>query len=249
MNWIWEPLIGNLAVSALTISIWVHLRRHLTDRSEPLRTAAFGTILGLGAVVTMILSVEVYPGVFFDLRAALVGMAALFGGPLAMICSLAPSLLYRFYMGGEGVMAGLTLLAATSLMGLGGRFWLQDRPITLVAVTILAASIAGFTLLTLQLIPGMVATGALLTVAVPVAALSFIASLLAGYFIVVATQETADRDLMTAAFIQTPDFVYVKNRKGQFVAVNKATASFHGFRSPEEMVGLTDFNEHPPGDQ
>jgi hypothetical protein len=45
MNWIWEPLIGNLAVSALTISIWVHLRRHLAERSEALRTAAFGLAL------------------------------------------------------------------------------------------------------------------------------------------------------------------------------------------------------------
>jgi diguanylate cyclase (GGDEF)-like protein/PAS domain S-box-containing protein len=242
MNWIWEPLIGNLAVSALTISIWVHLRRHLAERSEALRTAAFGLALGLGAVVTMILSIEVYPGVFFDLRSALVGVAALFGGPLAAFFSLAPALLYRVYMGGEGVLAGMTLLVATSLMGLAGRLWLQDRSITLVAVTILAAGIAGFTLLTLQLIPGMASSGAWLTVAVPVAALSFIASLLAGYFMVVATKETGELELMTAAFVQTPDFVFVKNRKGQYVAVNMATAKFHGFESPAEMVGLTDFD-------
>lgn len=246
MNWIWEPLIGNLAVSALTISIWIHLKRHLGERSAIGRTALFGGILGLGAVVTMILSIEVHPGVFFDLRSSLVGTAALFGGPVAVIFSLAPPLAYRLHMGGEGVVAGTTVLAASSLMGLAVRLWLQDRAVPFPAVAILGAGIAGFTLLSLQLIPGMASSGTWLTVAIPVAVLSFTASVVAGYFIVVARKEAADREIMTAAFVQAPDLAYVKDCQGKFVAVNLAAATFYGFASPDEILGLTQFDITEP---
>lgn len=242
MDWIWHSLVGNLAVSALTISIWLHIKRHLGERLLPMKTVIFGGLLGIGAVVTMLLSIEIHPGVYFDLRSSLVGTAALFGGPFAAILSLLPPLLYRLYLGGQGAFAGCIALAASSLMGLAGHLWFRGQAVRLWGVNILAGGIAGFTLLSLQLIPDIASQGVWQTVAVPVCLLSFAATLVAGYFIVAASLEASEREIITTAFVQTPDFAYVKNRKSQFVAVNTATATFNGFNEPDDMVGLTDFD-------
>jgi 5TMR of 5TMR-LYT len=223
MDWIWHSLIGNLAVSALTISTWVHIKRHLGHRLLPLKTVIFGGLLGVGAIVTMLLTIEIHQGVYFDLRSSLVGIAALFGGPVAAVLSLLPPLLYRLYLGGQGALAGSIALAASSLMGLAGHFWYQRKAVRLWGVILLSSGIAGFALLGLQLIPDIAGQGVWQTVAVPVCLLSFVATLVAGYFILAADTEASGREIITTAFVQTPDFTYVKNRKSQFVAVNTAT--------------------------
>ncbi|MET3901239.1 diguanylate cyclase (GGDEF)-like protein/PAS domain S-box-containing protein [Devosia sp. UYZn731] len=242
MELIWHSLIGNLAVSALTISIWVHIKRHLGDRLLPLKTVIFGGLLGTGSVATMLLSIEIHPGAYFDLRSSLVGTAALFGGPFVAVLSLLPPLLYRLYLGGQGALAGSIALAASSLMGLAGHLWFRGKAVRLWGVILLSCGIAGFTFLSLQLIPDIASQSAWQTVAVPVCLLSFAATLVSGYFILAASAEASEREVITAAFVQTPDFAYVKNRKSQFVAVNTATATFNGFAEPGEMVGLTDFD-------
>jgi diguanylate cyclase (GGDEF)-like protein/PAS domain S-box-containing protein len=51
-----------------------------------------------------------------------------------------------------------------------------------------------------------------------------------------------ERDLLRAAFVQAPDFHYVKTPESRFVAVNENTARFHGFASPDAMAGKTEFD-------
>ena len=41
---------------------------------------------------------------------------------------------------------------------------------------------------------------------------------------------------------QTPDRIYIKDRKSRFIAVSSALASMHGFESRHELEGLTDFD-------
>ncbi|MDR3473127.1 MAG: diguanylate cyclase [Devosia sp.] len=52
----------------------------------------------------------------------------------------------------------------------------------------------------------------------------------------------AERLLLRSSFAQAPDFQYVKDTAGRFVAVNQRVARFHGFEEPAEMIGLTDFD-------
>ncbi|TGR94550.1 PAS domain S-box protein, partial [Mesorhizobium sp. M2E.F.Ca.ET.209.01.1.1] len=45
-----------------------------------------------------------------------------------------------------------------------------------------------------------------------------------------------------AAVAQAPDFYYVKNARGQFVAVNQTVATYNGYDRPVQMTGKTDFD-------
>ncbi len=44
---------------------------------------------------------------------------------------------------------------------------------------------------------------------------------------------------------QVPDYLFVKNRRSQFIVANKAVAIDNGFSDPRELVGKTDFDIHP----
>lgn len=40
--------------------------------------------------------------------------------------------------------------------------------------------------------------------------------------------------------------LYIKDYEGRFMAINTASARRNGFDSPDEIIGLTDFEVHPP---
>ena len=55
-----------------------------------------------------------------------------------------------------------------------------------------------------------------------------------------------ERDLLRATVIQAPDFQYVKDTEGRFIAVNSAVAAYNGFANPADMIGKTDFDIDTP---
>lgn len=51
-----------------------------------------------------------------------------------------------------------------------------------------------------------------------------------------------ERDLLSAALAQAPDFQFIKNLRSEFVSVNVAVARNAGFLKPQDLVGKTDFD-------
>jgi PAS domain S-box-containing protein len=54
-----------------------------------------------------------------------------------------------------------------------------------------------------------------------------------------------ERTLLRTLIDNVPDYIYVKNTRHQFLLANKALASRMGARSPEELLGRTDFDFYP----
>ncbi|MCX7730620.1 MAG: diguanylate cyclase [Candidatus Caldatribacterium sp.] len=54
-----------------------------------------------------------------------------------------------------------------------------------------------------------------------------------------------EKNLFSAIINAVPEHIYVKDRNHRFIFVNEADARHHGFASPEEMLGKTDFDLHP----
>ena len=55
---------------------------------------------------------------------------------------------------------------------------------------------------------------------------------------------TAERALLRAMLDQVPDYLFVKDTSSRFVVANRAVAADLG-RTPEELIGKTDFDLHP----
>jgi len=113
----WQHLTANLAAVALFVSGWNYVQPWLEGRSQRFRLLIFGCIMGWGALASMLLTVEVEPGVLLDLRTSLVATAGLFAGlPGALVAATFP-LGYRVAIGGHGLTAGLIGIAVAVAAG------------------------------------------------------------------------------------------------------------------------------------
>lgn len=239
----WQLLAGNLAVVALFVLAWAHARFWLRGVPGAARSALFGLCMGLGAISTMLMAAEVAPGRFLDLRLSLVAVSAFFGGPLAAVVTLVMTLTCRAILGGAGALPAMVTITAVSLAGLGLRLLCRGGMTTIWHALGLSAATAA--------IPAISAVaqqspGAMMTNLLPLAVLNTVAILLASVIFLHARRFAAERDLLAAALAQAPDYNYIKDRHGRFVAVNERVARLHGFASPADMVGKTDFDIAPP---
>ena len=195
-----------------------------------------------GALASMLMSIELQPGIFVDLRTALLAISGFFGGPYAAMISGGAALAYRVYEGGGGVWAGSIAIGLASLVGTVGYLLTRRQSPRFAHVIYLGLAVVAVTFLSFTAMPHAVLVQTMTLVGPPVALLSFVATVVSGLVILEGRRRAAERDLLLAALAQAPDFSYVKNTKSQFAAVNKAVAALHGFESPAKMIGKTDFD-------
>lgn len=242
----WQLLAGNLAVVALFVLAWAHARYWLRSLPRPMRLMLFATTMGIGAIASMSMSVEIQPGIYFDLRSSLLAVAAFFGGWPAALLSALIAAAYRLSMGGAGNWAGVAGIALAGVTGLTLRLLVGRRSHQAWHMVVLGLATPLVTKLGIFALPNgtlqLLFNGPLL---VPTTVVSIAATSLAGLVYLKARQFSEDRDLLAAALAQAPDFAYVKDRNGRFTACNNAVAEFHGF-TPEQMIGMTDFDIDTP---
>ena len=239
----WQYLIGNLAVVALFISAWVHGQFVLAGRPKYVRDAVFGLVMGVGAVASMAMSIQIQPGVLFDLRASLIAIAAFFGGPVSALIAVSLAIAGRWIIGGAGAVPGIVAIAAVAVTGLAVSVLTRRRIPALMSALILsigAATIGPAVSLGLRALGLGAATHG--TNAVLVAAMGAAATMLCAFFIMRQRVIERERDLLSTAFVQSPDFRYVKSPDSRFVSVNNRVSRLYGYATPEEMVGKTDYD-------
>ncbi|MFD2262097.1 ATP-binding protein [Lacibacterium aquatile] len=78
----------------------------------------YGFCLGGAALVALINPVNLGSGVIADVRTSIITVAAMFGGPVVGIIPAAMTSAYRFYLGGNGVLAGIVGNLGALLIGL-----------------------------------------------------------------------------------------------------------------------------------
>jgi len=242
----WQVLAGNLAAVALFVLSWAQLRFWLSASPRYLRRLLFGLVMGVGAVASMMLAVELQPGLLFDLRASLLIVAGFFGGPLATGVSIAIALAYRIALAGTGLWSGVALILAAGLISLTGRLMLGRRKAQLRHALLLGCAAGAVAVSAMFALPADAFRHAFTSMAVPVSVLNFAATGLAGIVFIMAGKLSSERDLLAAALAQAPDSFYVKDREGRFAAVNVGTVRINGFQTAQQMVGLTDFSLTDP---
>ncbi|AVA24977.1 diguanylate cyclase [Rhizobium sp. NXC24] len=237
----WQVLIGNVAAVSLLISVWMHLHYRLYRLSEVQAKIAFGLMMGLGAIVSMVLSVEIDSGYYVDLRSTLLAVSAVYGGPLAILVTGMLTAIYRISMGGAGLQPGLISIAVVSLLGTSMHFLFRRQPMNFKRIAASAFTVASVSVAMSLAYRG---NGSPIT-ALGFIAMGFVATLVAASVITYFHAFTVERDILRAALTQAPDLYYVKDRKSRFLVANLNVARNHGRTKSSDMAGLTDFDLYP----
>ena len=138
----WYSLMTNVAVVAFFVSVWTQLRDVFERFGTRAVEAAFGVVMGVGAVAAMLFPVQFAPGIFFDLRTCLLALAAFFGGPLSAAIAAALAIAYRLSIGGAGVLVGLTAICAVTITAVLGHLLRRRRSLRLTRWHSLALALA-----------------------------------------------------------------------------------------------------------
>ncbi len=240
----WQSLIANFAVVGLFVFGWLQSQDLLARVRRPYRRVAFGLLMGLGSIVSMMLTTELQPGVLFDLRSSFVAVSAFLGGPIAAALTTAMAAGYRVMLGGVGLTGALLGIGVVALIGLVAHGWMGYRTASHARILTFSLATAVIPRASVLLLPETMRAAALEAV-VPMIALAFIATAVATYAIVQSRRRIEERRLLLAAIAQTPDYLYVKDRESRFVAANGMVAKFNGFANPADLHGKTDFDIAP----
>ncbi|HZH26538.1 MAG TPA: ATP-binding protein [Azospirillaceae bacterium] len=247
IEWLDTLLDFGRTLAILTLVVFAHA---VMERAS-WRRIGLGLVYGAVGVFGMATPIVLTDGFLFDLRAAVIGLATLFSGPLSGTVATVCLAGYRLWLGGGGVWIGLAAIGlayavATALWVVHRRDPAGADEEWLVASGILLSG-TGLIFLALVLPDGPGALGVL----GPQAAMNFVAMLVVGSILIARRQartareqaQQLSRDLRSEqALIATlmegwPDAVFVKDLKGRFTAANEALARIFGLPGKEALIG------------
>lgn len=125
-----------LAVMGIAFLFNLVLHRVVECRS---REYAIGLLFGGAIVISMANPLSLAEGFIFDTRSLLLGAAVVYGGPLAGLIALAFGFLYRIWIGGAGLPAGIGSL----MMAYGLAYFCARRISPLIRNQYLADAVLG----------------------------------------------------------------------------------------------------------
>lgn len=234
-----RDLIANFAVIGLFVAVWALSQEWISTWSRTLRMAGAAFYMGAAAIISMALSVQLTPGVIFDLRSIAAVLAGIFAGPLAGLIAGAIAGAFRIWLGGAGMMAGLGNIVIAIALGVIVHGIRKRHGLTPWLIAALAIFQGLVPLLPLPLLPEQVRGDALSETALWVFALTVLASSLAVTSIELSRNRGRITHMLRSAIRQAPDFFYVKDRDSRFVAANQAIGT--AWRA-EDVIGKTDFD-------
>src|SRR3569832_171163 len=234
----WQSLIANLAVVALFISTWVHGQFVFNSGPYWRKRVAFGIVMGLGAVASMMLAIPI-EGSLFDLRLSLIAISGFFGGPIAAAATVGIASFYRIAIvgGPNALLAPASMvLVALGAYAVSRVTRHRVRPLVSAAALSLVPLVSslgwGYLLRLMLLMPAM-------PLSTLVAIMNIAATGLSAFFIMRYRVVERERDLLRAAFIQSPDYQYVKTRNSRFAAVNANVTQNNNNETPAQKQNKT----------
>lgn len=104
-----------------------------TSRSRaafaPFWTVLTGIALGVIGIIIMLTPWEYAPGIVFDTRSVLLGIAGLFFGAVPTLVAMVMTAILRLYQGGDAAITGVMVIVASGLLGIAWHYYRQ-RPLS-----------------------------------------------------------------------------------------------------------------------
>jgi PAS domain S-box-containing protein len=120
-------LIQNVALLVM-LSVFLRVLAELRRRHIWIYKILLGVAFGLIAVLGMAMPFHYSEGVFFDGRSIVVALAGLFGGGTSAAVAVLFSSIFRVYLGGAGVYAGVATVFVAGALGLALRRLYSSKP-------------------------------------------------------------------------------------------------------------------------
>ncbi len=206
-----------------------------------------GLLIGGIAIVLMATPVRWEPGVIFDTRTILLGLAGLFFGALPACIAMALAAAYRFNLGGGGVVMGIATIASSGLIGLA---WRQVRAqrrqeFSLTELYLFGVAVHVTMVLCMLLLPQELIKKFITSLALPVLLIYPIGTALLGMLLANRKKRNQIEDELRKSeqrfrelFQNITDPVYISNQAGKIIAANRQACRELGY-SREELLQLT----------
>lgn len=254
-------LINNLALILVMLVAYEYFRVRIKQHfsSEIAFQALSGILFGIVCILSMSYAYQVSPGIFYDGRTIVMGIAGVFGGPIAAGIAFLMGAAFRFWRGGQGAAWGIVTLFFSSGLALMYRRLVSRKKIRLdmVSLAVLALLIhlaqIAFNLM-LQSRIGMDLFRAIAPTVLLLLPLMFL--LIARIFIYMQKSQS-DQEKLNASELRyrtlfqdnTAMMLLVDPVSGTITDANRAASTFYGF-SIESMRGMhiTQLNSLSPGE-
>jgi len=236
-------LFSNLAIFIVLVAVYSVVNSYLEKSNPNKRQTAMGVVFGLFAIACMYVKIPVAEGVIVDQRNAIVVLSGVFGGPISAALSATMAGLYRYSLGGTGVLGGVVGVNLAAVAGVILWYW-RGKIDNLLKATI------GAVTATIIILPGFLPVGDLhagwalmKAMALPYGSAIFLGILLVGLLldheehrrkaqVKLNVSEKRYREL----FESLVDVVYRTDSQGNIVVVSPSLKTVFGYR-PEEVEG------------
>jgi PAS domain S-box-containing protein len=120
------PLLNSISILIGLSLIYFILFRWFRTRNK-WKDLISGSIFGLATIGVMINSIEILPGLYLDIRTIILPLAGLFGGPTVAVTAGLISSIYRLWIGGPGIFAGVMVIITSTAAGIIFFYLLKRR--------------------------------------------------------------------------------------------------------------------------
>lgn len=207
-----------------------------------------GILFSAMALVAMMVPAVTGPGVMFDCRSGVIGAAALLGGPWCALISIPLPLLYRFHIGGAGMIPGIFEILMPALLG---SIYYMVRGMNLRQITVRDAIIY-------SIVVGIFANGLVIAsiflfmpstelgIGIGFIMIMFlygpVSMALFSILLVLSNQNFINSEVHSSILRTAMDGYWLSDNNGRLHEVNETYSHMSGYNEPELLAGrIVDF--------
>jgi len=251
------PVLQNIAFLLAAAAIFDLTTHKLQRRPHWVWQILSGLILGLIGIGVMLTPWTIESGIVLDTRSILISVVGLFFGTIAVVVTMAVTIICRIIQGGIGATTGVYVIFASGLIGLIWRYWRKDLLTGISALELYLLGIVVHTamLLLMLTLPGNTGWKTLTSMVVPVMLAYPLGTTVFGILLrerlerlqnIAAIAES--RETLSKILNTVPQGIFWKDANGRYLGCNQIFARSAGLKMPDEIIGKTDLELPWPKD-